>query len=82
MQHGLLNLIRQGRQVQGQPIEHIPLGWVSCKVAYQPTLGRVRPELFQPCLIVLHRPVPRFWFRVSAREQAEVKLKHTQKGHS
>ena len=45
MKHGLLNLIRKGRQVQGQPIKQLPLCPVGGEVANQPTLGRVCPEL-------------------------------------
>jgi hypothetical protein len=46
MQHGLLNLIRKGCQVQGQSIKQFPLCRVGGKVADQPTFGRIRPELF------------------------------------
>ena len=54
MQHGLLNLIRKGCQVQCEPIKHFPFLRIGSEVANQPTFGRVRSEFFKASLIIMH----------------------------
>jgi hypothetical protein len=42
---GQLNLIGKAGQVQGQPIEKLPLRRGGSQIACQPAFGRFRPEL-------------------------------------
>jgi hypothetical protein len=46
MEHGNLDLIREGAQVYVQPVEHFPPGRVGGEVADQGGLSGVGPQLF------------------------------------
>jgi hypothetical protein len=58
MPHSFLDLVGKGCQVHSQSIEKLPLRGVGSQIANQPALGRVRAELFQMLLIILHRAAP------------------------
>ncbi|MET4718921.1 hypothetical protein ABIF63_003027 [Bradyrhizobium japonicum] len=45
-EHGRLDLIGKNREMVGQPLEQVALGFVSGKIANELALGRVGPQLF------------------------------------
>lgn len=57
-EHRHLNLLRKTYQMASYPIKQIVLGLVGCKVSDQGAFSGISPELFDLCLIVLHRQRP------------------------
>jgi hypothetical protein len=74
LDYRLFNLVREDREMAGEPVKHLALGLVHCEVADEGAFGCVFPELFYLRQIVLHCPCPALCSPVSIPEQAEVKL--------
>jgi hypothetical protein len=64
------NLVRKHREMDGEPIKHLALGFVSCEIADQSAFGCVFPKLLDLRQLVFHCRPPLLFFRVSLREQA------------
>jgi hypothetical protein len=60
VRHCLLYLVREDRQVTGDPVKHVALVFVRCEVADQGTFGCVFAELFDLSQVILHRRLSRF----------------------
>jgi hypothetical protein len=62
-EHCQFNLIRKGREMVGEPIKHLALGWFRCEVADKSAFSRVFAEFLDSRQIVLHRD-PAFAFPI------------------
>jgi hypothetical protein len=58
LDYRLFNLVREDREMAGEPVKHLALGLVRCEVADQGAFGCVFPELFYLRQIVLHCRCP------------------------